>query len=147
MGKRGPKKGAKNAGRPSKLKIDDKLLHQVEAMAGLGLTLEDISLILDISDRALRTHRLNDEKLSSAYKRGRAQGKMAATDSLRQLIRARNLGAICFYLKTQHRWTETERIEHAGEITLNDSREFIESAIARIASRSGAKKKDSGTKR
>lgn len=111
-GKRGPKKG--QGGRPPKLRIDAKLTGQVEAMAGLGLTIEQIGLILDVSEATVHRYKSENTKLMRAYQKGRAQGGMEATNSLRGLIRAGNVTAIIFYLKTQCRWKEVSQHEHTG---------------------------------
>lgn len=112
-GKRGPTKGT--GGRSQKLMVDDNLIRQVEAMAGLGLTLEQISLILGIGETTLHEYRKNFPKLSDAYQKGRSKGALDVTSSLRTLIKAGNTSATIFYLKTQCRWKETKHVEHTGE--------------------------------
>ena len=115
MGKRGPKKGS--GGRPAKLTIDDKLLNQVEAMAGLGLTIEQISLILGVSPATTYAYKRNFPKLSRAYQRGRARGAMQVMNNLRTQSNAGGPGAVAaaiFYLKTQCGWSEKTQVEVSG---------------------------------
>ena len=102
--KPGPPKG--QGGRPPKLVVDEKVLRQVENMASLGLTQEQIALLLDIGERTFREHKERSEELSAAYKRGRSQGALQATSGLREQINNGNMTALIFYLKTQCRWKE-----------------------------------------
>jgi len=55
-----------------------------------------------------------DPRISSAYKEGRAKAVTSVAGSLLQAARKGNLGAQCFYLKTQAGWRETQRVEHTG---------------------------------
>ena len=105
--KRGPPKG--QGGRPPKLVIDDKVLRQVEAMAGLGLIIEDIASVLGLGERTLDRYKANSEELQAAYKKGKARGALEVTSSLRQQINAGSVASTIFYLKTQCRWKEPPR--------------------------------------
>lgn len=114
-GKNGPLKG--EGGRPPKLEVDAKLVRQIETMAGLGLTLEQIGLILGISDKTVSNYKLKYPELSSAYQKGRAHGALQATKGLRQAMQAggrEGLTALIFYLKTQCRWKEPTHLEVSG---------------------------------
>lgn len=116
MGKRGPKKG--NGGRSTKLKVDDRVIEQLEVMAGLGLTLDQIGKVLGISEPSVKNYKKRHPVLDKAYKKGQAAGAMRATHRLRNLMESPNeriaLTAIIFYLKTKCRWRETTHHELSG---------------------------------
>ena len=99
------------SGRPQKLQVDEKMIGQVEAMAGLGLTMENISLILGVGQRTLCRYKKDYPALQAAYQRGRSQGAMTVVASLRKLIEEGNVSATIFYLKTQCRWSEKARYD------------------------------------
>jgi len=85
------------------------VLSQVEAMAGLGLTMEQIASVLGVGERTLHTYKASSEELSAAYQKGRARGAISVASSLRTQITAGNVTAMIFYLKTQCRWKEPPR--------------------------------------
>ena len=99
-------------GRPRK-ELTDEQVTQVEKLSAV-MTQEQIGDFMGITDRTLRQRITDDPRVSSAYKRGRAQALGSAGASLLALVRKGNLGAICFYLKTQGGWRETTRTEVTG---------------------------------
>jgi predicted DNA-binding protein (UPF0251 family) len=93
-------------------------IESIEIMAGRGLTLDDIALILKISPKTL-DRRLSDcEEVREAYDRGRAIAKQTVTEALFKQIERGKLAAIFFYLKTQCGWRETDKptSDRQGEI-------------------------------
>lgn len=107
--RKGPPKGS--GGRPVEFIADADVVRQVESMAGLGLTLEQIALVLGVCEHTLFNHRKKSEVLNAAYKKGRAQGAMEVTKGLRAQILKGNMTAIIFYCKTQLGWREVDRHE------------------------------------
>lgn len=95
----------------NKIILSPEQIESVELMAGRGLTLDDIALILRISPKTL-DRRLSDcEEVREAYDRGRAIAKRTVVNSLFDQIAEGKIAAIIFYLKTQCGWRESEKVE------------------------------------
>lgn len=89
----------------------DKDRKQVLIMAGIGLTQEQISKILGISDDTLRKH-YRDE-LDTAEARMNAQ----VAQNLFSIATSKGQGAVSaatFWMKTRAQWRETNRTELSG---------------------------------
>ena len=117
-----PKAPKKKPGRPKgsvKLKIDKKIIEQVEIMAGLNLTIDEIAMVLGISERTLSRYKKNNPELMASYKKGKIIGHQEAKEALRDLIKARNPAGVIFYLKTQCGYKETEIKKHTVEFEEN----------------------------
>lgn len=100
-------------GRPRKV-LTDEQVGQIEKLAPV-MTQAQIADFFGISDRTLRQRLADDERVSAAYKKGRATAIGMAGSNLLSLVRDRNLGAICFYLKTQAGWNETQVVKVDSE--------------------------------
>lgn len=104
----------KKMGRPRKMRVTPEMIRQVETMAGLGMKMPEIGLVLNLGARTLRRYKEQEPLLQAAYERGRAAGAMIVQKSLRLLIADGNVAATIFYLKTQCGWREKDRIEVSG---------------------------------
>lgn len=100
-----PKK--KGPGRPEK-EISDQQREQIRLLAGFGLKLEQIALVMDISESTL--HR----RCQPDIDKGLQQGITQVTRSLFQSAISGNLGAQCFYLKCRAGWREVNTVELSG---------------------------------
>ena len=89
----------------------------VQNMAGIGCTHEEVLMCIPwgrpdgkpISKHTLHRH------FRSELDRGKALANMKVKRSLFELTQAGNLGAICFYLKTQCGYRETLAVEATGK--------------------------------
>jgi hypothetical protein len=96
----------KSVGRPS-LKLDSEQIKQVEIMAGLGLKMDDISLVMGFSRRSLYHLCDRDERIMEAIKRGKAKAYSKVAKTAYELATSgKHLAMTMFWLKCQQRWRE-----------------------------------------
>lgn len=79
---------------------------EIERLAGLGFTQNEICLRLGISDETLRRRKLENVDIVEAIKRGRAEANDKVSSKLMTLINKGNLGAIIWYEKTRRGLTD-----------------------------------------
>ena len=84
-------------------------------MASFGMKESDICNLLGISSRTLQRRKHEDERIQDAIEKGKSEGAFTATRTLAQMIKDKNLGALCFYLKTQHGWDDRQYHKHEHE--------------------------------
>lgn len=101
-------------GRP-KIEID---ISKVEEYAAQGLTQEEIALCLGISERTLRNHKQVDSVLADAIKSGKAKAASEIANTLYQMARNKDLGAIIWWEKTRRGLTDKVQQEHTGGLTI-----------------------------
>lgn len=118
-------KKRKTKGRPE-LVIDPASYEEIRRMASLGMKFDHICFVLGVSPRAVRNKRKAIPELDAAFNRGRAQGEMFASGMLIEKIRAGNLGAIIFYLKSQHGWRENKALDKVQVDTKQSPSEYAE---------------------
>jgi hypothetical protein len=82
-------------------------LKEVEALARLGLSDEEIALALDIHKPTLRRKKRAWGDFNQAVEKGRALGIAAVASSLYHAAVAGKIRAIIFYLKTVGHWGES----------------------------------------
>lgn len=93
--------------------ITNEQVAQIEKLAAV-LTQEQIGDFLGMSDRTLRRRLLDDERVLSAYQKGRAASIAGVATNLLKQARDGNTTAAIFYLKTQAGWKETAAHEISG---------------------------------
>lgn len=103
---------------PKFIELTDAQRGEVETLAAL-LNLDQIADYLGISRSAFISLRNRDADIEERYKRGKAKAIAHVAKGL--LMKARGGDTTCsiFYLKTQAGWRETDRLEHAGGLTIN----------------------------
>lgn len=89
-------------GRP-KIEIDTS---RVEEYAAQGLTQEEIALCLGISERTLRNHKQVNSVIADAIKSGKAKAASEIANTLYQMARNKDLGAIIWWEKTRRGLTD-----------------------------------------
>jgi AraC-like DNA-binding protein len=85
---------------PVPIKLTKDELRQVEEMASIGLTQDEIALILGFSEATLRRRFTDQGDVRTAWERGRANRKRDNLTRLRNMIEADHFGALVFWLKT-----------------------------------------------
>lgn len=100
---------AKVGRKPAKLDAN-----QVAHLAGLGLTIEQISAALGISDTTFYKNKKLKPKIAEAWKRGKARRIAKVADSLLKRAEESSDTAAIFYLKAQAGWRDKQIIEHEG---------------------------------
>jgi transcriptional regulator with XRE-family HTH domain len=94
-----------------KIKLSQEQISTIERCAGLGLTIEEISIILNVSRPTLNRKLRDEEEVRNSYETGRAKAKLKVVGKLFELIEEGNPAAIFFYLKCKCGWRETEVIQ------------------------------------
>ncbi len=97
------------AGRPP-YQITDHDISQVEEMAGKGMTLHQIAIMLDISDSTLDRW-LKEPRIKRAYERGRLVAMGQVSGTLFNLAIKGDVVAAIFYLKSQFGWQDRPKEE------------------------------------
>lgn len=85
-------------------------LAEVERLASLGLTREQIAAALGASASTVYNRLRDDEEFSEAVKRGEALGIGAVASKLMDQINEGNTTAMIFYLKSRAGWRESSEI-------------------------------------
>jgi len=93
-----------------RLQISEKDKKQIEALAGFGLTLDQIALVLNISPRTLDNWLQNDE-INALYKKGCAVAEATIARTLFEKAKAGDMTALIWWEKTR-----AGRMDKAAEI-------------------------------
>ncbi len=91
-----------------KIEID---LAEVERLASLGLTQEQIADALGISEDTLYARKRESKDFRDAIKRGQAKGVGSVANVLFEKAMGGDVASLIFYLKARGGWKETQRIE------------------------------------
>lgn len=86
-------------------------LGEVERLASLGLTREQIALSLGVSTSTLYNRLRDDEEFAEAVKRGEAMGISAVASKLMDQINEGNTTAMIFFLKSRAGWRESSELK------------------------------------
>jgi hypothetical protein len=114
-----PAAGPKPTGRPpAPLRAG---YEQIEVMAGCGLTMEEIALILGITRDGLYKRQRKDAKLRAVLKTGKAKADL---NVIKGLYTRASMGvdtaAACFWLKNRRpgQWRDKRELELGGKVRL-----------------------------
>lgn len=106
-----------------RIELTDEQIAQLEKLAA-HLTMDQIADFFGMHANTLRRRMHSNARVLIAYKKGRAAAIDIAASSLFELVKAKNITAIIFYLKTQAGWRETEHIPASSEISKLSDREL-----------------------
>lgn len=98
--------------RPRKTLTEDQKA-QVEALAAF-LSQDQIADYFGMSRPTLSRILDDEESVYLRYKRGKASAIADVAGGLLKKAREGDMGAICFYLKTQAGWRETQKLDHTS---------------------------------
>ena len=100
------------------IELSDEQRGEIETLAAL-LTQDQIGDYLGVSRTTFRAIMERDEEIAALYKRGKAKAIAHVAKGLLQKARSGDTVSSIFFLKTQAGWRETDRLEHAGGLTIN----------------------------
>jgi hypothetical protein len=80
----------------------------MERLSGLGLNQEQIAYSVGTSPAVFHLRKEEFPEIQERLKKGKSDAVAFVTSKLMELVRDKNLGAICFYLKTQAQWKEND---------------------------------------
>lgn len=86
-------------------------LEEVERLASLGLTMEQIAASLGISRTTLQTRKRESEQFAQAIEKGQAKGISEVANALWCNATGGNVTAQIFFLKARAKWKD----RHEGE--------------------------------
>jgi hypothetical protein len=109
MGRKKPR------GRPPALTWNAEQLDRLEKGAGLGLTIEEIGILLGVCAKTIQ-RAMEDPAIKERYNKGYADAKEILIKRAYKQSET-NPSMTMFILKCKHRWRETE---HATEISPHD---------------------------
>ena len=93
-------------------------ISRVEEYAAQGLTQAEICLCLGISETTLYSRKNESAVFEDAIKSGRAKAASEISNTLYQMARKGDLGAIVWYEKTRRGLTDKVQQEHSGGMTI-----------------------------
>lgn len=96
----------KKLGRKREWEVTDKILQEVEALSGRGLTVALIQNYYGISSHTWKNRCNENEELRRSFLRGKAKQIVHVSGKLIEQINAGSTQATIFYLKTQAQWRD-----------------------------------------
>lgn len=100
------------AGRPAKT-LTDKQRGEIETLAAF-LSIEQLADYFGIGRTTFYALAEKDPEILEHYKRGKSKAIAHIAQGLIQKARAGDTTSAIFFLKTQGRWSETQKLEHSG---------------------------------
>ena len=98
-----------------KIQITEAQLKQIESMAGIGLTMEQIGQVLGISERTLHRNKITDSAVMAALQRGRAVAAFQVGKSLFQNATNGDFKSIQWYEMTRCGRSGKQEVTHTGD--------------------------------
>lgn len=101
---------------PKIVKITKEDIEKIETMAGMGMRIDDIALVLNCTARTIQNHIKKNDELKDALKRGRAKANFNVAQKAYEMAMSGNIPAMTiFWLKTRANWQEKMHIELSGD--------------------------------
>ena len=96
------------------IKISDDTIKHIQSMAGMGLTMEKISIILGMHKRSLEKKAKRNKKLRAAILKGRAMAEHKTVSTAYKIAWTGNVSMLIFLLKTRYGYKEQDTITIEG---------------------------------
>ena len=106
----------KKDGAPTKLTPEK--INQIELLAGIGLTLRQICMVVDISENTLHTNNRINRQLSAALERGKAKAQGTIGKALFKKAEAGDVNAIRWWEMTRAGRREKVDVESNNTTTI-----------------------------
>jgi hypothetical protein len=106
---------------------------KVEELGGKDLSLNEICLLLEISERKLNVAVNIREDVLKAMRRGKARSVLLVAERLLEQCEKGNISAITWWEKTRRGLAESVRVENEFESAAAAASEKLARAIARLA--------------
>ena len=100
------------------IELTDEQRGEIETLGAL-LNQDQIADYLGIGRTTFHAIMARDPDIGERYKRGKAKAIAHVARGLLQKARSGDTVSSIFFLKTQAGWRETDRLEHAGGLTIN----------------------------
>ena len=109
-------------------KSDQLNLEKVAVIASMGLTDEEIAIILDISPRTLNYWKKTNPGFLQSLNRGQLKADFQITQSLYQKAKNGDTTAQIFWLKNRRPdlWREKSQLEFSGQVGAPDNKLIVE---------------------
>ena len=110
---------AKNKGGRPRFELTEKVIAQIEQLAGYGLTLSQIAAVIGVSESTLRNKKKDEAAVFAALERGRAKAQGVVGSALFNRAKAGDVAAIRWWEMTRAGRSEKQAIEHSGGLDLS----------------------------
>jgi len=103
--------------RGSKKKFTEKEIKEIEKLASLGLTIDNIGFLLDTPSRTLYSEKKRSKEVADAIKRGRETANSKVANALFKCAVNGNITACIFWLKCRggENWKEKVEVTDQGK--------------------------------
>lgn len=101
--------------RPITIEITDKMLGQIETLAGYGLSLAQIAAVIGISERSLMLKKADETRVFAALEGGKAKAQGRVGKSLFERAVDGDVAAIRWYEMTRAGRTAEARLQQSVE--------------------------------
>lgn len=112
-------------GRPQK-QFD---LAEVEKLAAIGCTAEEIGYFFDCSTELIRQRKHESPEFLAAYENGKAQGRMSLRHWQYQKAKDGNVTMMIWLGKQLLGQSDRQEIQHGGEVGINTMADFISEVL------------------
>lgn len=109
-----------------KLPIDQNLLEKIEAFAGVGLTLKDISLLLGINESTFHDYKNKFPEVEQAVHRGKLKGKQAVGQALYRKALTGDVTAAKWIEATRYGYSEKIRTENETTLKVESFEDYLQ---------------------
>ena len=107
--------------RPITIEITDKMLGQIETLAGYGLTLAQIAAVIGVSESLLMKKRVDEDRINTALDAGRAKAQGRVGKSLFERAVDGDVAAIRWYEMTRAGRTAEARLQQTIEANVTQA--------------------------